>query len=94
MPSVRVNGSCCDRLPRAGACVGAGVDLITACDIRYCSAGARFCVKEVDIAIVADMGTLQRLPGIVGQGPALCITGMRALSKATSFDLWQLVYQS
>ena len=49
--------------------MGAGVDLITACDIRYCSAGARFCVKEVDIAIVADMGTLQRLPGIVGQGP-------------------------
>ncbi len=49
------------------------MDLITACDIRYCSAGARFSVKEVDIAIVADMGTLQRLPGIVGQGMVTCI---------------------
>ena len=55
----------------AGACVGAGVDMATACDIRYCSADARFCVKEVDLAIVADMGTLQRLPGIVGQGEIL-----------------------
>ena len=52
----------------AGACVGAGVDMATACDIRYCTADARFCVKEVDLAIVADMGTLQRLPSIVGQG--------------------------
>ena len=42
--------------------------MATACDIRYCTADARFCVKEVDLAIVADMGTLQRLPGIVGQG--------------------------
>ena len=42
--------------------------MITAADIRYCSADACFCVKEVDLAIAADMGTLQRLPGIVGQG--------------------------
>lgn len=53
-----------------GACFGAGVDLITACDIRYASADATFCVKEVDLAIVADMGTLARLPGIVGDGVA------------------------
>ncbi|BDA49242.1 Delta(3,5)-Delta(2,4)-dienoyl-CoA isomerase, mitochondrial [Coccomyxa sp. Obi] len=53
-----------------GACVGAGVDMITAADIRYCTADATFCVKEVDLAIVADMGTLQRLPGIVGEGIA------------------------
>ena len=84
----------------AGACYGAGVDIITACDIRYCTSSARFCVKvqniscicwqptldsaitcsarsshnvvlyvqEVDVAIVADVGTLQRLPPIVGQG--------------------------
>lgn len=45
--------------------------MATACDIRYCTADARFCVKEVDLAIVADMGTLQRLPGIVGQGEGL-----------------------
>jgi enoyl-CoA hydratase/carnithine racemase len=53
-----------------GACVGAGVDLITACDVRLCTASASFCVKEVDLGIVADMGTLSRLPGIVGDGIA------------------------
>jgi len=53
-----------------GACFGAGIDLITACDIRYASAEATLCVKEVDLAIVADMGTLARLPGIVGDGVA------------------------
>ena len=42
--------------------------MITAADIRYCTADATFCVKEVDLAIVADMGTLQRLPRIVGEG--------------------------
>ena len=35
---------------------------------RYCTTDAYFCVKEVDLAITADMGTLQRLPGIVGEG--------------------------
>lgn len=53
-----------------GACFGAGVDLVTACDIRFCTADAKFCVKEVDLAITADMGTLARLPGIVGDGHA------------------------
>ncbi|NXD74568.1 ECH1 protein, partial [Eolophus roseicapillus] len=49
-----------------GACIGAGVDLICACDIRYCSQDAWFQVKEVDIGLAADVGTLQRLPKIVG----------------------------
>ncbi|XP_075346142.1 delta(3,5)-Delta(2,4)-dienoyl-CoA isomerase, mitochondrial [Mycteria americana] len=49
-----------------GACVGAGVDLISACDIRYCTQDAWFQVKEVDIGLAADVGTLQRLPKIVG----------------------------
>uniref|UniRef100_A0A8B9P8T8 Delta(3,5)-Delta(2,4)-dienoyl-CoA isomerase, mitochondrial n=1 Tax=Apteryx owenii TaxID=8824 RepID=A0A8B9P8T8_APTOW len=49
-----------------GACVGGGVDLISACDIRYCSQDAWFQVKEVDIGLAADVGTLQRLPKIVG----------------------------
>ena len=52
--------------PSKGACVGAGVDLATACDLRFASADAFFCVKEVDVAIAADLGTLQRLPAIVG----------------------------
>lgn len=51
-----------------GACIGAGVDLIAACDIRICSADARFSVREVKVAIVADLGSLQRLPHIIGEG--------------------------
>ena len=50
-----------------GKCIGAGVDLISACDLRYCTSGSVFNVKEADLAIVADLGTLQRLPGIVGE---------------------------
>ena len=53
-----------------GACFGGGVDMAVACDVRYCSADARFCVKEVDLAITADIGTLQRLPTLVGHGVA------------------------
>lgn len=53
-----------------GSCYGAGIDLIAACDMRYAAAGAQFCVKELDLAIVADIGTLQRLPRIVGEGRA------------------------
>ncbi|XP_034556726.1 delta(3,5)-Delta(2,4)-dienoyl-CoA isomerase, mitochondrial [Notolabrus celidotus] len=49
-----------------GACVGGGVDLITACDIRMCTQDAWFQVKEVDIGLAADVGTLQRLPKIIG----------------------------
>ena len=51
-----------------GYCLGGGIDLITACDIRMASADAIFSVRETKIAIVADLGTLQRLPGIVGRG--------------------------
>ncbi|XP_036602209.1 delta(3,5)-Delta(2,4)-dienoyl-CoA isomerase, mitochondrial [Trichosurus vulpecula] len=49
-----------------GGCIGAGVDLITACDIRYCAEDAWFQVKEVDIGLAADVGTLQRLPRVMG----------------------------
>jgi enoyl-CoA hydratase len=51
-----------------GYCLGGGIDLITACDIRLAAADAVFSVRETRIAIVADVGTLQRLPGIVGDG--------------------------
>ncbi|KAG2433380.1 hypothetical protein HXX76_008441 [Chlamydomonas incerta] len=54
-----------------GRCIGGGVDLVTACDVRLCSADATFCVKEVDLAIPADLGTLQRLPHIVGHAAAM-----------------------
>jgi enoyl-CoA hydratase len=53
-----------------GSCLGAGVDLITACDLRLASADATFSVRETRIAMVADIGSLQRLPRIVGDGIA------------------------
>jgi enoyl-CoA hydratase len=61
----------------AGWCVGGGLDLIAACDIRVCSADARFSLREVKVAIVADLGSLQRLPRIIGEGATreLAFTG-------------------
>jgi len=51
-----------------GYCIGGGVDLIAACDIRLASADAIFSVREAKVAIVADLGSLQRLPSIIGAG--------------------------
>jgi enoyl-CoA hydratase len=51
-----------------GYCIGGGIDLICACDIRLASTDAIFSVRETKIAIVADLGTLQRLPGVVTKG--------------------------
>ena len=51
-----------------GYCIGGGVDLIAACDIRLASADAVFSVREAKVAIVADLGSLQRLPQIIGKG--------------------------
>ncbi len=53
-----------------GACIGGGLDLVCACDMRYCSADAIFSVKEVDVGMTADVGTLQRLPRLIGEGMA------------------------
>ncbi|ETV89894.1 hypothetical protein H310_15263 [Aphanomyces invadans] len=50
-----------------GICWGGAVDFITACDLRLCDSSADFSVKEIDLAIVADVGTLQRLPLLVGE---------------------------
>jgi enoyl-CoA hydratase len=60
-----------------GWCVGGGVDLATACDVRLASADAQFSVREVRMAMVADLGSLQRLVGIVGDGHLreLALTG-------------------
>lgn len=61
----------------SGWCVGAGVDLVCAADVRVCSADAMFSVRAVRLGIVEDMGSLQRLPAIVGDGAAreLALTG-------------------
>ncbi|HOO36957.1 MAG TPA: enoyl-CoA hydratase-related protein [Deltaproteobacteria bacterium] len=50
-----------------GKCVGAGLDIISACDLRLCTEDAEFSLREARIGIVADMGVLQRLPYIIGQ---------------------------
>ena len=61
----------------SGWCIGGGVDLISACDIRICSADAMFSVREVKLGMTADVGSLQRLPAIIGQGHTreLAMTG-------------------
>lgn len=46
-------------------CIGGGVDVVAACDMRYCSDDAYFTIKEIDMGMVADLGTLQRLPKFV-----------------------------
>jgi enoyl-CoA hydratase len=51
-----------------GYCIGGGVDVASACDIRLASADAVFSVRETRVAIVADLGSLQRLPRILGKG--------------------------
>jgi len=53
-----------------GYCIGAGLDMATACDIRLCTADAQFSLKEAAVGFVADVGVLQRIPHIVGQGIA------------------------
>lgn len=80
-----------------GACVGLGVDIITACDIRYCTGDAFFSVKEVDLALAADVGTLQRLPPIVGYGNAseMSLTGRRVpAAEARAMGLVSAVFAS
>lgn len=52
------------------ACVGGGVDLISACDMRYGTQDAFFAIEETNVGMVADLGTLQRLPTLVGEGIA------------------------
>lgn len=51
-----------------GYCLGGAIDLIAACDMRYSTEDAQFAIKEVDMGMTADLGTLQRLPGIIGDG--------------------------
>jgi enoyl-CoA hydratase len=61
----------------SGWCIGGGVDLISAVDIRYAGADAKFSVREVRVGMVADVGSLARLPAIIGDGHVreLALTG-------------------
>jgi enoyl-CoA hydratase len=60
-----------------GPCIGGGVDLVCACDIRLASKDAFFSIREVRMAMVADLGTLQRLPKLIGESHTreLALTG-------------------
>jgi enoyl-CoA hydratase/carnithine racemase len=60
-----------------GFTIGLGIDLASCCDIRICSSDVKFAVKEVDIGLAADVGTLSRLPKIVGNSSwvkEVCLT--------------------
>lgn len=78
-----------------GGCIGGGVDLVTACDMRYCTADAFFCIQEINIGMVADVGTLQRLPHLIPAGMVreLAYTGRRfTATEAKSAGLVNTVY--
>jgi len=51
-----------------GGCIGGALDLASACDLRYCTADAFFCIQEINIGMAADLGVLQRLPKLLPQG--------------------------
>lgn len=80
------------------ACVGAGVDIITAADMRFCTKDAWFTVKEVDIGMPPDVGTLQRLPRVIGNQTLvreLCYTGRKLASdEALSSGLVGRVFET
>lgn len=65
-----------------GACIGGGIDLITACDLRIASEEAYFSIEEIHIGMAADVGTLQRLPKLISPSIAaeLAYTGRRFLA--------------
>ena len=62
-----------------GGCIGGAVDMVTACDMRYASEDAFFCIQEINIGMTADVGTLQRLPKLIPEGVCreLAYTGRR-----------------
>jgi enoyl-CoA hydratase len=81
----------------AGPCIGGGIDLAAACDIRLASRDAKFSVRETKIAIVADLGSLQRLPRIVGHGHTreLAFTGKDIdADRALAINLVNHVYEN
>ncbi len=78
-----------------GGCIGGGMDMITAADMRYCTADAFFQVKEIEVGMTADVGTLQRLPRTMPDGLAreLCYTGRRmAADEAKACGFVNAVY--
>jgi enoyl-CoA hydratase/carnithine racemase len=80
-----------------GACIGGGIDMVSCCDMRYASNDAVFSVKEVDIGMTADVGTLQRLPKIINPSVVreLAYTGRHvAAGEAEKLGLVNRVFES
>lgn len=80
-----------------GGCIGAGVDMISACDMRYCTADAFFSIHEINIGMTADVGTFPRLPHLIPQGIVreLAYTGRRLPAvRAREVGLVNEVYDS
>ena len=73
-----------------GGCIGGAVDMVTACCLRYATADAFFCIQEINIGMVADVGTLQRLPKLIPMAVAkeMAYTGRRlSADKALQYGL-------
>ena len=73
-----------------GGCIGGAVDMVTACCLRYATADAFFCIQEINIGMVADVGTLQRLPKLIPMAVVkeLAYTGRRlSADKALQYGL-------
>ena len=80
-----------------GGCIGGAVDMVTACCLRYATADAFFCIQEINIGMVADVGTLQRLPKLVPLAVVkeLAYTGRRLpAQKALAYGLVNEVFES
>ena len=80
-----------------GGCIGGAVDLVTAACIRYATADAFFCIQEINIGMVADVGTLQRLPKLIPMGVVkeLAYTGRRLpAQKALGYGLVNEVFDT
>ncbi|MDF1661759.1 MAG: crotonase/enoyl-CoA hydratase family protein [Planctomycetota bacterium] len=80
-----------------GGCIGGGVDMVSAADMRYCCADSYFVIKEIDIGMTADVGTLQRLPHLIPQGLVreLAYTGRKLTAdEALQSGLVNKVYQN
>ena len=80
-----------------GGCIGGGLDLVTAADMRFSSKDAFFCIQEVNIGMAADIGTLQRLPRVIPEGKVreLAYTGRRMpAEEALEAGLVNKVYES
>ena len=80
-----------------GGCIGGAVDMVTACCIRYATADTFFCIQEINIGMVADVGTLQRLPKLIPEAivKELAYTGRRLpAQKAREYGLVNEIFDT